>query len=248
LRCYAALNVDAVVLVRHERPEEAVQVAEAARHFETEWRPLVAELASEFDLADFEAFRSARNRLAHALAPATDELERLHAQLVADLPALVNEEFVRIGEITEHWATLQVVTQRWAAAVNQSLTPFDDTVEAIISKSVPHVERATARAITKALEPLTRQARQLAVDAFLPRAASLQPGDLALLRIERSGGTSLLSLLAAVQDQTSFALNSEFTPYFSDEPLPSSVVEHVHRQRADGNFVVVPALTIPLAS
>jgi hypothetical protein len=43
-------------------------------------------------------------------------------------------------------------------------------------------------------------------------------------------------------------LGDEFAPYFSDDPLPSSVVDQVERRRAEGNIITVPARTIPLAS
>ena len=248
LRCYAALNVDAVVLARHQRTEVAVQVAEEAGRFEAEWQPLVADLAAQFDLDDFEAFRSARNLLAHALAPATEQLENLHQQLSASWRVPVSEEFVRIGEITEQWATLQVLTQQWAAALDKTFVPLNDTVAAIIAKSIPRIDPAITRAIATALQPLAGETRQLAVDSFLPRAASLQAGDLALLRIEHSAGSSVLSLLAAVQEDEPFTLGDEFAPYFSDDPLPASVVGQVERRRAEGNIITVPARTIPLAS
>jgi hypothetical protein len=69
-----------------------------------------------------------------------------------------------------------------------------------------------------------------------------------LLRIEHSAGSSLLSLLAAVQEDEPFALGDEFAPYFSDDSLPAGVVDQVERRRAEGKVIAVPARTIPLAS
>ena len=249
LRCYAALNVDAVVLARHERTEEAAYVASTAGQFEVEWQPLVAELATQFDFYDFETFRSARNTLAHALAPATEQLERLHVQLGAAVGALVSEDFVRIGEITEQWAALHLVTPRSVVALNEAFrSRLNDTVAALISECRPRIDSGIGTAIAAALEPFTRDTRQLVIDSFLPLAASLATGDLALLRIEHGAGSSLVSLLAAVQQDEPFVLDDEFAPYFSDEPLPASVIEQVEQRRAEGDTVVVPALTIPLTT
>ena len=248
LRCYAALNLDAVILARHDRADEAADLARKAGRFEAEWQPLVAELAAEFDLYDFEAFRSARNLFAHTLAPATAQLESLHTLASAAAGALVAEEFVRIGAITGRWAALDLVTPRSAATVGESFNPLSDAVAAIVAQSLPRVDAGITAAIANALEPLTRAARQLAIDSFLPRAAGLGTGDLALLRIEHSAGSSLLSLIAAVQEEEPFVLDDESAPYFSDESLPASVVGQVEQRRVSGDTIRVPPLTIPLAS
>jgi hypothetical protein len=57
-----------------------------------------------------------------------------------------------------------------------------------------------------------------------------------------------IALLAAGQQDEPFVLDDEFAPYFSDEPLPASVIEQVEQRRAKGDTVVVPALTIPLTT
>ncbi len=228
VRCYAALNIDAAVLARHDRHDEAAEVAEQEGHFEQEWQPLVASIVKEFALADFDAFRSARNLIVHALAPATQQLEALHAQLSAGWDGFLNEEFVRITELTQHWATLQIVGLGMSAAAKD-----------------------LARSITSAFEPAAAIGRQLAVDAFLPRAADLGIGDLALLRIEHSAGASLLSLLAAIQDdqqEDEFTLDDEFAPFFDEDPLPADVLASLAEDRDRGNIVRVAGSTIPLAS
>jgi hypothetical protein len=78
----------------------------------------------------------------------------------------------------------------------------------------------------------------------------------ALLRIERSRGASLISLLAAIPRgdirttprEEVFVLDDDFAAYFSDEPLPSAVREEVARGREEGKVTTVLPRTIPLAS
>jgi hypothetical protein len=100
LRCYSALNIDAVILARHDHRDDAIEAAEEARNFEAEWEPTVKALAVELNLADFDAFRTARNELAQSLAPASEQLERLHTRLLEIVGTSVREEFVRIGAMT----------------------------------------------------------------------------------------------------------------------------------------------------
>jgi hypothetical protein len=247
LRCYAALNVDAVLLARHERTDEAAEVAGQAGRFETEWEPLLAELAVTFELQDYEALRAARNLLAHSLAPATEQLERLHRECTVAVAGLVSEEFVRIGEINQHWAALQVVNPRLADTLADTFKPLNDALAAI-ARSFPRLDPGISATVIAAFEPLERARRQLAIDPFLPHAANLTTGDLAVLRIEHSAGSSLLSLLAAVQEGEPFVLDDEAAPYFSDEPLPARVIAQVANRRRTDKAVVVPALTVPLAS
>jgi hypothetical protein len=200
LRCYATLNLDAAVLARHERTDEAAHVARDAGQFETDWQPLVAELAANFDLEDFEAFRSARNILAHSLGPATEQLERLHQRVGPSLEALVTEQFVRVAETAGQWTTLQLLTCTIATVSRRGAFPAFNDVGAILAKSIPQLDVATAEAVAQALEPIARVTERLAIDSFLPRAANLTIGDVALLRIEHSAGLSLLSLIAALQE------------------------------------------------
>lgn len=226
LRGYSALNIDAVILARHDQPSDALEAAAEAQRFEAEWEPTVKALAVELDLADFDAFRTARNRLAHALAPAGVELERLHARLLDAIGGSVREEFVRIGAMSQDWATLEILSPQIFPTASLSR----DLLDAIAA-------------------PIRQRGQQLAVDAFLPLAAALDVGDLALLRIEHSAGSSLLSLLAAVGEaEEDFALDDEFAAYFSEEPLSESATEHVERRLSAGETVAVPSLTVPLAS
>jgi hypothetical protein len=91
--------------------------------------------------------------------------------------------------------------------------------------------------------------RQVVVDSCLPSAAALSEGDLAVLRIERSGGTSIFSLLAATGEvEEPFNLDDDAAVSFSDEPIPVSVAESLDARRAAGAGIVVPPLTVPLAS
>ncbi len=226
LRCYSALNIDAVILARHDHRDDALEAAEEARTFEAEWEPTVKALAVELNLADFDAFRTARNELAQSLAPASEQLERLHTRLLGIVGASVREEFVRIGAMTQHWTTLEILTP-------QLLPPV------LLSQEV----------LDAIAEPIRRQVQQLAVDTFLPESAALHVGDLALLRIEHSAGSSLLSLLAAVgETEEEFVLDEEAAAYFSDEPLSKTVIGHVESRRAAGDSIEVPPLTVPLAS
>jgi hypothetical protein len=78
--------------------------------------------------------------------------------------------------------------------------PAFNDVGAILAKSIPQLDVATAEAVAQALEPIARVTERLAIDSFLPRAANLTIGDVALLRIEHSAGLSLLSLIAALQE------------------------------------------------
>lgn len=248
LRCYAALNIDAALLARHDRTEEAVLAAGKAARFETDWQPLVAKLAAQFNLHDFEAFRAARNLLAHGLAPATEELERLHVELGAAVRSVVREEFVRIGEITGQWAALQVLTPELASKLRETVSPINATVAALIAKSIPPIDPSITSAIAKALEPLSLETRRVAVDSFLVRASRLGPGELALLRIEHSAGSSFLSLLAAIEERDFFELDADVAPYFSDEPLPGALLDHIEHLRSEGKAIGVGPLFVPLAS
>jgi len=248
LRCYAALNIDAALLARHDRTDEAILAAGEAGRFETDWQPLVAKLAAQFNLYDFEAFRSARNLLAHGLAPATEELERLHVELGAAVRSVVSEEFVRIGEITGQWAALQVLTPELASKLRETVAPINSTVAALIARSIPPIDPSVSAAIAKALEPLGRETRRVAVDSFLVRASSLGPGELALLRIEHSAGSSFLSLLAAIEEDDSFELDPDVAPYFSDEPLPAGLLDQIEHLRSGGETIGVAPLFVPLAS
>jgi hypothetical protein len=230
LRFYAALNVDAVTLARHEQPAGAVEVAEAAARFEEEWQPTVAALIEEWGLDDFEAFRAARNQLVHGLAPVSEQIEELHARLSKVLSGAVSEEFVRVGALSAQWATLDVLASVPAASSAVTVGPATAALGEIVARGVESI-------------------RQVAVDSFLPSAAALGVGDLAVLRIEHSGGTSLLSLLAATGEaEEPYELDDEAAVYFSDEPLPVSVAESVEARRAAGGGVVVPPLTVPLSS
>jgi hypothetical protein len=193
LRCYSALNIDAVILARHDHRDDAIEAAEEARNFEAEWEPTVKALAVELNLADFAAFRTARNELAQSLAPASEQLERLHTRMLGIVGTSVREEFVRIGAMTQHWTTLEILTPKLLPPVLLS----QEVLDAIA-------------------EPIRRQVQQLAVDTFLPESAALHVGDVALLRIEHSAGSSLLSLLAAVgETEEDFALDEEAATYFS---------------------------------
>ena len=222
LRCYSALNLDAVVLARHDKLSDALDVAAEAERFENDWTPVIAALAKDLDFEDFESFRALRNQVAHQLAPASSEFERLHTWASALVGSSVREEFVRIGSITAQWAALEVLTKQFSSFA------------------------ATSDVLGKAFAPAIRQ---LAVDSFLPAASALRVGDLAVLRIEHSAGSSLLSMLAAMGDADElFELGDEFSAYFSDEPLPPSVLESVESRRAAGQTVIVPPLTVPLAS
>jgi hypothetical protein len=226
LRCYSALNIDAVILARHDQRGDALEAAVEAQRFEAEWEPTVKALAVELDLADFDAFRTARNLLAHELAPACVEMERLHARLLNAIGGSVREEFVRIGAMSQDWATLEILAPQILPAASLSR----------------HFLNAIAM-------PIRQHSQQLAVDSFLPLAAALDVGDLAILRIEHSAGSSLLSLLAAIGEaEEDITLDSEIAAYFSEEPLSDAATEHVERRRAAGDTITVPSLTVPLAS
>src|ERR1035437_7135492 len=82
LRGYSALNIDVVILARHDQPSDALEAAAEAQRFEAEWEPTVKALAAELDLAGFDAFRTAQIGRAHVRTPAGVELERLHARLL----------------------------------------------------------------------------------------------------------------------------------------------------------------------
>jgi hypothetical protein len=155
---------------------------------------------------------------------------------------------VRIGAITGPWAALELVTPRLPATVAKRFNALGDAVAATVAQSLPRADAGVSAAIADALKPLTSANLHLAIDSLLPKAAGLGTGDLALLRIEHSAGTSLLSLIAAVQDDEPLVLDDEAAPYFSDEALPASVVGQVEQRRANGDTVRVPPLTIPLAS
>ena len=243
LRCYAAVNIDAVVLARHGRSEEASEVAGKATQFEAEWQPLVSDLAREFHLYHYEAFWSARNQIAHALSPAAKAIELLHNSLNASITSLVSEEFVRIGQITHQWAALQIVNQSLATSIAETIAPINKALESIVEANA----QATS-AVARAVESIGFDYQQFMIDAFLPRAALLNTGDLALLRIEQSAGSSLLSLLAAIQEEEPFELDKDIAPYFTDEPLPPSVLEYLAQRIAARDTIKVPPRTIPLAS
>lgn len=256
LRCYAALNLDAVVLARHDEGDEAVEVASKAILFEERWQPLVAHLATEFDIEDFEALRSARNALAHALTPASEELEELRKPFRVFISHTLNEEFVRVAEVIGAWASLQLLTPDFVKSLNESFGPATRALTETIAKSVPQFDAQALAAINQAIAPLVRSAGSVAVDSSLLQPAGLSIGDVALLRIERSTGASLISLLAAVPKDDPprglgdepFVLDQEFSPYFSDEPLPESATDEVARWRAEGKITSVAPRTIPLAS
>lgn len=110
LRCYAALDLDAAVLARQGHFEAAIELANEANKFETEWSPILAELAYELDIADFDNLFALRNRLVHGLGPASAQLERLRGNFAALLETALHEQFVRVIEIADQWATLDVLT------------------------------------------------------------------------------------------------------------------------------------------
>jgi hypothetical protein len=218
LRCYSVLNVDAVVLARQDRLDEAAQVVAAATSFENEWQPFVARLVEEFELADFTALRAARNTIAHSLEPLTADLEAIRTKLGQAIAGLVSEEFVRISAISTKWAMLDII--------QPDLTD-------------------TSKVLNTLNEQWTKA---FAVDALLPLSAGLGLGDLAVLRIEHSAGASLVSLLAGIEDDTSNAGSDEFSPYLSDEPLSDDLRHQLDRARADDKVTTVPPRVVPLAS
>lgn len=193
LRCYAAVNLDAVVLARHNESDEAVHVAYEAELFEERWQPLVAALATEFNLDDFEALRSARNALAHDLSPVSEALEELREPFRVFISHAVSEESVRIADVIGAWASLQILTPEFARSLNESLGSAPRDLSEAIARSVPQFDVQAVAAISQAIAPLVHAAGMVAVDSSLLQAAGLSIGDVALLRIERSRGASLIS-------------------------------------------------------
>lgn len=92
--------------------------------------------------------------------------------------------------------------------------------------------------------------RALVVDSFLLTPASLIVGDIGVLRIEHSAGTSLVSLLPAVEEieEAPFELDEEFAPYFRDEPLSESLRDRLALEHHERDEIPAPARIIPLAS
>jgi hypothetical protein len=151
---------------------------------------------------------------------------------------------------------LQILTPEFARSLNESLGSAPRDLSEAIARSVPQFDVQAVAAISQAIAPLVRAAGMVAVDSSLLHAAGLSIGDVALLRIERSRGASLISLLAAIPRgdilttprEEVFVLDDDFAAYFSDEPLPSAVRAEVARGREEGKVTTVLPRTIPLAS
>ncbi|MBI1844253.1 MAG: hypothetical protein HYR89_06555 [Actinobacteria bacterium] len=220
-------------------------MADQAEKFETQWSPTLAELANNFDIADFDDLVALRNQLAHGLGPATIQLEKVRKQFRAQLDPALHEQFVRISEVATRWATLDII----APSLSESLTQVHLAQAKQLNDVFEKVAEPLRRTIAEFSRPLQEAVTRLAVDALLPRNAGLAVGDLALLRVEHSEGISFVSLLAAVGDAIEdVALDAATSAYFSDEPLPSDVQADIELRRSAGETVTVPPSVVVLAS
>ena len=214
--------------------------------FETEWSPVLAELAGELEIVRLRRTLLAfRDHLAHGLGPASAQLESLRGRFSALLEPALHEQFVHVREVAAQWATLDVLTPAFSASLAQlhteQLKPFND--------AIAQLTEPLRQSLAEASLPLQAAAAQLAVDSVLPLNAGLGVGDLALLRVEHSQGVSFVSLLAAVADTIEDAdLDPATSAYFSEEPLPPAVRADIEVRRSAGDTVVVPPSVVALAS
>lgn len=172
LRVYSALNLDAVLLARHDCDVDAKHLALEASEQERRWESKLQTMIEELAATDLDSIRKLRNQLAHYLVPFSEDIKRSRRSIRL-LSEFIHEEVGVLADISDDWVSLRLVSDPLETVEVQRFLAQAASV-AIGDLAILHLERFGSSSLV-ALFPAVGEEADLTPFVTTDQADSDQP-------------------------------------------------------------------------